>query len=346
MDAAAATAVLTSRQAVPVMDGARRPNTRSPAPGDRMSTRGWNLDAGVEVLLAELGKSLDRVLPAAGGELVDTLGLLSGPIAHSTIAALVPTAGPAARGELVEAALSWLASLGRLIAAARPPRRWSSDVRQERLHRERVQQLLTRAGCEVPVLALAGGGQVPTAAAAWLLELLAHSPDTQAELANGTPGWAAAAVSEALRLYPVNWALPRLIIADVELAGQRLRLASRVLASPLLLGRDRQLFPHADTLGDGYAPQRWLDGARRPGDWLPFGAGARACPGRGLALAQLRALAEFVGTTLRLAPIGAPAQMDGRNGLLPDPHLVRLHRRHPATTQFATAPAKSSAGTG
>lgn len=335
MESAASTAVLTSAAAVPVMDGGRRPNTRSPAPGDRMSTRNWNIKAGEQILLAELRGLLDRSPVTA--EAVATVALLSAPIAHSTIAAVAPSADPAARSELVEALLAWLTSLARLISTARPPRHWSGAARQERLHRERVQQLLILTGSQVSVMALAGGGQVPTVAAAWLLELLAHSPNTQAELADGTPGWAEATVWEALRLYPVTWALPRLIIDDVDLAGQRLKLASRVVASPLLLGRDPRLFPHADTLGDGYAPQRWLNSSRRPGDWLPFGAGPRSCPGRSLALAQLRTVAEFAGAMLRLEPTEAAARTAANNGLLPNPPLVRLHRRQAVSTEPVTA---------
>ena len=42
-----------------------------------------------------------------------------------------------------------------------------------------------------------------------------------------------------------------------------------------------------------FDPSRWGDPTRRPGAWLPFGAGPHACPGRNLGMAVLTHLAEW-----------------------------------------------------
>ncbi len=331
LTADASQALLRSGTAVAAFDGARRPNTRADTAARSLRRKDIDVDAGRQVLLAGLRDELDQLVPAPGEDvLVDTLDLLQRPIALSTIAALVPGAGEAARREIAGSVLSWLDSLAVLITQARPPRRWAASTRRERDDRSRVTRLLTATGpVAPPALALAGGVQVPTAAAAWLLDLLSRHPEALRAVADGEPSWADAVVWETLRLYPPTWALLRLIIEDTEIAGARLRLASRVVVSPLALGRDQRLYPHADALGPGFAPRRWLDGTR-PGDWLPFGAGPHSCPGRALALVQLRAIAEFLAGAVTMAPLADVTGIDAANGLKPDPCRLWMRRRQSA----------------
>ena len=280
------------------------------------------------MLLAELGKSFDGITwGTAGNNAVDTVALIQRPIAHSTVAALLPASGAEVRRELVDATLAWLPALATLIIAARTPPRLAQSTRRERRERRHVARLLARTGPDSPPeLALAAGVQVPTAAGAWLLELLSRHPAVTERIQGREPGWAVGAAWETLRLYPPTWGLPRLVIADITAAGTTLPLASRVVVSPYALGRDPALYPHADAYGSGFAPQRWLDGSR-PGDWLPFGAGPHSCPGRSLALAQMQTIAECVADLATIEPVAEHTRIDARNGLLPDPHQVRLVRR-------------------
>jgi hypothetical protein len=44
---------------------------------------------------------------------------------------------------------------------------------------------------------------------------------------------------------------------------------------------------HMD-LKKGFCPMRWLDASTRPSEFLPFGAGPRACIGKALALAEIK----------------------------------------------------------
>ena len=327
--AVAARSVLTNAAAVPAFNGARRPRIwYSQTSVDRMSSGAFDVEVGREVLLAELGKSFRGIAWGSRADsVVDTVALLQRPIAHSTIAALLPASSAEARRELVDATLTWLPALATLIIAARTPRRSAESTRRERRERRQVARLLARTGPDVPpALALAAGVQVPTAAAAWLLELLSRHPAVVDRISDREPGWALGAVWETLRLYPPTWGLPRLVIADVTVAGTTLPLASRVVVSPLALGRYPTLYPHADAYGGEFAPQRWLDGSR-PGDWLPFGAGPHSCPGRSLALAQLQTTAEFLAGMATVEPVAEHTRIDARNGLLPDPHRVRLVRR-------------------
>ncbi len=132
---------------------------------------------------------------------------------------------------------------------------------------------------------LAAGIQVPIAAGSWLLVWLAAHPSGDVDPVHAT--W------EALRLTPPTWLTARVATRDCEIDGLPVPAGGMVLVSPLLLGRRDDLVP-----GDGadladFRPERWDDGSRRPGAWLPFGAGPHACPGRTLGMAMLTHLAAW-----------------------------------------------------
>lgn len=106
-------------------------------------------------------------------------------------------------------------------------------------------------------------------------------------------GRAAGAVDEVLRFDPPLHALRRIVTADVELQGHRLRAGDRVLAVVAAANRDPRRFPD---------PERF-DIERRPNSHLAFGAGAHYCLGQYLARLEgqeyLIALAErFPGATV------------------------------------------------
>ena len=89
-------------------------------------------------------------------------------------------------------------------------------------------------------------------------------------------------LSESMRLYPPAWALGRLAVDDVELAGYRVSKGSLVLMSQYVMHRDERFFPEPER----FDPERWQPAIRdsRPQfSYFPFGGGPRRCIGEGFA---------------------------------------------------------------
>jgi cytochrome P450 len=85
-----------------------------------------------------------------------------------------------------------------------------------------------------------------------------------------------------MRLYPPAWAIGRLTIEEIEIAGYVVPRKSLVLMSQFVMHRDARYFH--DPLR--FAPNRWLAEERdsRPQfSYFPFGGGPRRCIGEGFA---------------------------------------------------------------
>lgn len=258
--------------------------------------------------------ALDAHDLAAGVTPYDAMALLRRPVARSTTDAVLPAAAEAVRHVVADQALAWIDALAPVIAARRPPGRWTQTRRREQAARLALDDTLSGlpdlAGTPSQVATmLAAGIQVPIAAGAWLLGWLADHPTGLVDPAH--------AVWETLRLTPPTWMTARVATADVDLGGQAVPAGAIVLVSPLLLGRLEATAPGAaDTLPD-FDPDRWRDGSQRPGAWLPFGAGPHACPGRTLGLAQLTHLARWaVAHDLTLCE---RVSIDQSRGIFPSP---------------------------
>ena len=261
-------------------------------------------------------------LAVADGEtVVDAMQILRRPVARATCAAVLPHVAEGDRHRIAELVLAWIDALGPVIAAARPPRRFSRVRRQELRASAALEQELagSAAGTHSPqVLAtmLAAGIQVPIAAGSWLLVWSAAHPELSAAPDH--------VVWETLRLTPPTWITARLAVSDVRVGDQEVAAGSLVLVSPLLLGRLPALVPGADEDRDAFDPDRWTTDRARPGAWLPFGAGPHACPGRTLGLAMLRHLAEWAAE--RRPRLVEPVRVDQSRGVFPSPAILSLSR--------------------
>ncbi|WP_374457853.1 cytochrome P450 [Nocardioides sp.] len=248
----------------------------------------------------------------APGEAYDAMALLRRPVARSTCDALLGGASEAQRDLVAAGVLAWIDALAPVISAARPPRRWSRARRAEREARHGLEDALAQVDGlpgtpQQAATMLAAGIQVPIAAGSWLLAWLGSHQTYDVDPAHAA--W------ETLRLTPPTWITARLTTTDVDLDGQRVPAGAVVLVSPLLLGRLGDLVPgDADGL-PGFDPHRWRDDSRRPGAWLPFGAGPHACPGRNLGMAVLVHLAGWaIAHRVRLA---REVKIDQSRGLAP-----------------------------
>jgi cytochrome P450 len=206
---------------------------------------------------------------------------------------------------------------------------------------------LTEADILANVVTLLLGGEDTTAhALCWTLFYLAQDPDLQDSMAGRAreilrdsdtvhaAGLAALELFEhlaleAIRLRPVvpfNVFEP---VADAVVGGVAVPARTKIftLARPAMLDPARFVGPL------DFRPGRWAAGAPSGSiqhrAYLPFGAGARVCPGRALATAEMRLVLAMVLGRFRLELACAPTEIAEVNALtmMPDRMPIRLIAR-------------------
>ena len=189
----------------------------------------------------------------------------------------------------------------------------------------------------VNVLFMSSSEPIATAMT-WILLVLTQRPQLcraiRMELSECVPATSATlhgTVHEVLRLAPPSAVLVRLTRLETHVAGLLLRPRTEVIICPFAEHRRPCIFPEPQTL----SPERWKE--VRPGafQFLPFGAGARSCLGRRIALATLsRATAALLG--IGDPVLAHPQRLDWRLNLTlspaPDP-VVRLRPAGKATAE-------------
>jgi len=155
----------------------------------------------------------------------------------------------------------------------------------------------------------------------WLLYLLSRAPATAARLAaeaEAAPDplqpmpYLEACVQEAMRMKPVAPIMGAEAVSDVALNGVQVPAGTVVFV--LLRHAFALEVPLAD--GDTFRPERWLEdgfgtGINDPGrKLLPFGGGPRFCPGRYLAMCEIRTVLTMVlrHFSIEAAPDAAPVE--------------------------------------
>ncbi|MGW8393369.1 cytochrome P450 [Pseudoduganella sp. HUAS MS19] len=155
---------------------------------------------------------------------------------------------------------------------------------------------------------------------AWLLYLLSRNPLAAARLAeeadsaagSGQMPYLDACIQESMRLKPVAPILGAEAVQDVALDG--VQVPAGTVAFMLL----RHCFELEVPLADGadFRPERWLDRAMKEKlddparRMVPFGGGPRFCPGRYLAMSEIRVLMTMVARsfTIETVPDAPPVE--------------------------------------
>lgn len=133
-----------------------------------------------------------------------------------------------------------------------------------------------------------------------------------------------AVVNEVLRIHPVAMLLfPRLVEEPLEMAGWAFE------SGDVLFGCIQAVHERADLYPDPlrFDPQRFLDRSFGPGEFLPFGGGARRCIGAALALYEVKLILATLLRQHRLALTSAcdrPLPPRRRGFLLGPSRPVRL----------------------
>ena len=196
---------------------------------------------------------------------------------------------------------------------------------------------------EVAMVAAAGPESV-TRAQAWTLWALAEHPEVAAgvhrEVDRVLDGrrptgadrerlpYTEAVVSESMRVRPPSPLLVRVASADDTLpTGTRQRGGDKVLICPAILHRDPSSFPDPER----FDPGRFSAGAGRAHDrfeYVPFGAGPRACLGRNLAQLETVLMTAMVAQRFGLKPVGPGPGRDPEAPPAPmEPVQIRLTAR-------------------
>jgi cytochrome P450 len=175
---------------------------------------------------------------------------------------------------------------------------------------------------EIAVMLLAGH-ETTASTLSWLLWQLAGCQEQQdgvaALLAGKAPFGAAgvawhtntpaavraALIDETLRLYPPIAFFLRETTSDLTLREKSLAAGDFIVAAPWTLQRHRSRWSDADR----FEPQRWLTSAERPPPtaFLPFGFGARSCPGQRFAYLEMHAILQRLLTQCRFLPLAEAA---------------------------------------
>lgn len=146
---------------------------------------------------------------------------------------------------------------------------------------------------------LLGGNETTATGLTWTLHLLAQHPEIQEEIrseADHILGGKAPstdtlsqlklsemAFKESMRLYPPAYVLPRQAIEDVDIGGYFVSKNALVQVFSYGIQRDARWFEEPLS----FRPRRFeQEQSFQRGSYIPFGAGPRACIGRGFALME------------------------------------------------------------
>jgi cytochrome P450 len=185
------------------------------------------------------------------------------------------------------------------------------------------------------VSVIIAGHETTASTIAWAMQLLAHNLDVQDRLAaeiddGGRDEYMQATVNEVLRHRPVFlFATPRAVSQPIEIGGWTYRPPAQLLGCIYLMHHDPELFPDPHD----FRPERFLDSPSRASHvWLPWGGGRQRCPGRHLALLELRTILGTIVRRLRVMPTSPTMEKAQWRSVIVTPHAgarVTLRKRHP-----------------
>ena len=199
---------------------------------------------------------------------------------------------------------------------------------------------------------LLGGEDTTANTMAWITHFMTELPETQermrAEAAHavGQAGllsslqdaehlnYIEAVAHETMRLKPVA---PLLSLEAIEDATIRDVAVPKGTALMLITHYAALKETHFAAAGH-FRPERWLEGAQTPGcahntrAFVPFGAGPRFCPGRQLAMMEIKSVMAMLSTGFEVSNTDLPSSVKEVFAftMMPENLFLRFHRRQPA----------------
>ncbi len=127
---------------------------------------------------------------------------------------------------------------------------------------------------------IVAGHETVASALTWAWYLLVTNPSEMKKLQEH-PERAKLVLAEALRLYPPAWVITRRTLSEFTVEGFTIPANSLVIVSPWLVHRNQKAWEQPLQ----FWPERFESGAPQLG-YIPFGAGARLCIGRDMAVLE------------------------------------------------------------
>jgi cytochrome P450 len=172
------------------------------------------------------------------------------------------------------------------------------------------------------VSVIIAGHETTASTLAWAFQLIAHHQSVQdrllAEIEEGeSDEYLTATISEVLRHRPVFlFAAPRAVAEPIEISGWTYYPPAHLLACTYLMHHDPALFSEPQE----FRPDRFLRSQAPTHPWLPWGGGRKLCPGRHLALLELRAVLRATLSVRRLLPASGKIERARWRSALLTPH--------------------------
>lgn len=184
------------------------------------------------------------------------------------------------------------------------------------------------------VMSLILAGHETTAAQlAWAFQLLAHHPSVCKRLvreidAESGDEYLTATIQEVLRhRCAFLFAIPRAVAKPVEIGGLTYAPPTHLLACTYLLHHDPIIYRDPDR----FRPERFLEVPPQPATWIPWGGGRKRCPGRNLAMLEMKVVLRTVLRERMPRPAARRMERPGWRSVIVAPHAgsrVVLAKRH------------------
>ena len=182
------------------------------------------------------------------------------------------------------------------------------------------------------VAVIIAGHETTASALAWAFQLLAHHPHVQEHIvaeidAGESEHYLRATVNEVLRHRPVFlFCAPRAVAEPIEIGGWQYQPPAHLLGCIFLMHHAPELFPAPQE----FRPERFLDSRAASRTWMPWGGGRQTCPGRHLALLELRSVLRSVLSRLWVLPASKKIERARWRSVIVTPHngsTVMLRQR-------------------
>jgi cytochrome P450 len=169
----------------------------------------------------------------------------------------------------------------------------------------------------------------------WAFQLLAHHPRVLRRLVREIDGDAGeeyllATLQEVLRHRPAFlFMIPRAVKRPIEIEGFTHDAPTHLLGCIYLLHHDARLYQHPHE----FLPERFVGAPPGPQVWLPWGGGRRRCPGRHMAMLQMKTVLRTVLSTVTVHPAAQGIERARWRSVVVAPHagsrvVLRSRKAH------------------
>jgi cytochrome P450 len=177
---------------------------------------------------------------------------------------------------------------------------------------------------------------------AWAVQLLAHHLEVRRRLVEDldrdNDDYLNAVINEALRHRPVFlFTIPRAVAKAIDVGGRTYHPPVHLIGCVHLLQHDPTTYAEPEA----FQPERFLDAAPQAEAWMPWGGGRKRCPGRHLAMLEMRTVLRTLFEQLEVEPARAQMETARWRTVIVTPGagcrvVLRARRTNALSASFAT----------